>query len=64
MQRHIRTIVFISLVVVRTVQDPSVELALHYIRRKLLNTKTIFGQLLDVYIEFEQAMEQLMLAVK
>ena len=64
MQRHIRTIVYIFSVVVRNVQDPSVELAHHHIPLKLLSTKMIFGKSLDVYIKFEQAMEQLMLAVK
>ena len=55
---------YIFSVVVRNVQDPSVELAHHHIPLKLLSTKMIFGKSLDVYIKFEQAMEQLMLAVK
>ena len=63
MQRHIRTIVYIFSVVVRNVQDPSVELAHQHIPLKLLNTK-IFGKSLDVYIKFEQVMEQLTLAEK
>ena len=64
MQRHIRTIVFIFSVAVRSVQDPSVELVPQHIPLKLLNTKIIFGKSLDVYIKFEQAMEQLTLAEK
>ena len=64
MQRRLRKTVFISSVAVQSVQESAVKLAIHHIPLKSLSTKMTFGQSLDVYIKFEQAMEQLTLAVK